>query len=295
MKKILACAVMCVFLMSMAIDAMPQEKTVKARVYVEHRPLAPVYTEKGIVWSITTDNPFLTTRGKPDKPPGKPPKPDPHPEPNGSADGVVEKWALCIGISDYQGVSNDLTYCDDDAQDWKNFLNSQGYTVTVLTNKKARASTIEAKINDLLANEDADDYVVFTYSGHGINYQGYGSCMISTDMYLLSHGWFKSKFDGADSSHIYFAFDACEIGDFTDSVTSERVGAFASNNQYSYDGDTSMRNGVFTYYQMEGWNSYNTFEDDASYAVNGMNIWASQHSVAVDPFYTDHFAGGMTP
>jgi len=207
-----------------------------------------------------------------------------------------------------------LTYCDDDATDWKNFLNGQGYNVVLLTDRQATADAIEEKINELLSNEDADDYVVFTYSGHGTTYRNYGSCMISTDMVYMTHGWLESKFDSADSSHIYFAFDACKIGgfkgvvtdgrvgafasnkDFKGVVTDGRVGAFASNKDYSYDGTGDMKNGVFTYYQMEGWNYYNNFEDDAAYAVQKMEDWASQYAgVSVDPFYVDKYTGDMTP
>jgi len=217
---------------------------------------------------------------------------------SGGGDGVVRKWALCIGISDYEGTVNDLNYCDDDAKDWAGILNGQGYNVVTLLDRSATANAIEAKIDALLADEDADDYVVFTYSGHGTTYRRYGSCMISTNMVYITHGWLESKFDSADSSHIYFTFDACKIGGFKGIVTSGRVGAFASNKDYSYDGDSSMKNGVFTYYQMDGWNNHNfgNFEDDSAYAVQGMNDWASQYAnVNVDPFYTDNYAGSMTP
>ncbi len=215
---------------------------------------------------------------------------------SGGGDGVVRKWALCIGISDYDGTANDLNYCDDDARDWANFLNGQGYHVVTLLDTQATADNIEEKINELLANEDADDYVVFTYSGHGVKYKKYGSCMISTDMVYITHKWLEAKFDAADSSHIYFAFDACQIGDFKGLVKDGRVGAFASNKDYSYDGTGDMQNGVFTYYQMEGWNYYMSFEDDAAYAVQKMEEWASGYAgVNVDPFYVDAFAGDMLP
>jgi hypothetical protein len=210
-------------------------------------------------------------------------------------DGVVRKWALVIGISDYEGTQNDLTYCDDDAMDWKNFLQSNGYSVSLLTDNQATAVNIESEIIDLLAAEDADDYVVFTYSGHGYNYPGYGSCIISTDLYYITHGFLESYFATAESQHIYFAFDACQIGGMQGLIQTGRVGAFASNNRYSYDGDSTMKNGVFTYYQMVGWGAYNNFEEDSAYAVQYMKTWASTYHVRVDPFYKDSFTGNMLP
>ena len=212
--------------------------------------------------------------------------------------GEVNKYALIIGISDYEGTSNDLEYCDDDAVDWKNFLQGEGYSVTMLTDNQATADNIEAALYDLLADEDGDDYVVLTYSGHGAKYRNYGSCIISHDLYYMTHGYFESFFDMAESQHIYFAFDACQIGGFQGLVETNRVGAFASNTKYSYDGDGSMENGVFTYYQMDGWDNqnFNNFEDDAAYAVQGMQDWASQYvGLSIDPFYTDNYAGSMMP
>jgi len=207
---------------------------------------------------------------------------------SGGGDGEVEKYALVIGISDYRGRLNDLNYCDDDAREWKSFLEGKGYSVTILTDKKALADNIVAEIDNLLALEDGNDQVVLTYSGHGAKYTGYGSCIISHDLYYIDHSYFESKFANADSSHIYFTFDACVIGDFQGLITNGRVGAFGSDNEYSYE-SPEFRNGVFTYYQMEGWNSYNNFEEDSNYAVNQMNNWGGN---SVDPFYVDNYDSG---
>lgn len=209
--------------------------------------------------------------------------------------GDVNKYALVIGISDYEGTSSDLQYCDDDAQDWKNFLQGQGYSVTMLTDNQATANNIISAINNLIAAEDGDDYVVMAYSGHGSEMTGYGSCIVSHDLYGIDHEYVESLFAGAESSHIFFSFDACVIGDFEGLVTNNRVGAFASNRRNSYDGDSSMQNGVFTYYQMQGWNSYNVFEDDSAYAVQGMKAWPSSPRIKVDPFYVDQYSGDMQP
>jgi len=211
--------------------------------------------------------------------------------------GEVNKYALVIGISDYEGTANDLEYCDDDAVDWKNFLEGEGYSVTMLTDNQATADDIEAALYALLADEDGDDYVVLTYSGHGYDYPGYGSCIISQDLYYMTHGYFESFFDLADSPHIYFAFDACEIGGFSGLVDNNRVGAFASNRRLSYDGDATMQNGVFTYYQMDGWDNQNfdNFEDDGAYAIQQFKAWAKARRIKVDPFVSDMFVGPMMP
>jgi hypothetical protein len=209
----------------------------------------------------------------------------------------VDKYALVIGISDYQGSGNDLKYCDDDALDWKNFLEGEGYTVTILTDNQATADNIDAAVDDLLLDEDNNDYVVMTYSGHGAKYLNYGSCIISHDLYYMTHGWLEQLFDSSDSPHVYFTFDACEIGDFSGLIDLNKVGAFASNRRLSYDGDSTMENGVFTYYQMDGWDNqgYDNFEDDGAYAVQKMKAWARNYRIKVDPFVKDQFTGPMYP
>jgi len=211
--------------------------------------------------------------------------------------GPVDKYALVIGISDYEGTGSDLQYCDDDAMDWKAFLQGKGYSVSVLTNAQATGSGIDAAVDALLADEDGNDYVVLTYSGHGTKYQGHGSSMISHDFYAMTHGWLEAKFDSSDSPHVYFAFDACEIGDFRGLIDNDKVGTFASNRRLSYDGDSSMKNGVFTYYQMIGWDiqGFDNFEDDGAYAVQQFKAWASAYRIKVDPFVQDSFSGDMLP
>jgi len=212
----------------------------------------------------------------------------------GGGDDPVDRYALVIGISDYRGVINDLQYCDDDALVWKSFLENNGYTVKTLIDRQAKANRIEVEINNLLSLEDGNDYVVLTYSGHGAKYSTYGSCIISHDLYYMTHGWFESKFANADSPHIYFTLDACEIGDFQGLISSNRVGAFASNNELSWE-TSEFENGVFTYYQMDGWNTYDNFQQDGTYAAGKMEDWASEHGYTVDPFVEDNYDEYMYP
>jgi hypothetical protein len=301
MKKMLAIFLVGIMVcVSMSyIEKGSEASNFKARVYIETREVVPLYTEKGIIWEKNgrdvnywekNDDPAEKSLDK-----GKSNDDALDITPKVGGDGIVKKWALCIGIADYEGTSNDLQYCDDDAIDWKNFLQGKGYTVTILLDSQATATNIDNAINQLLASEDGDDYVVFTYSGHGTRYGRYGSCIVSHDMYLMTNSWFVSKFSSADSQHIYFTFDACQIGDFQKAVITNRLGAFASNKQYSYDGDATMQNGVFTYYQMEGWGKYTTFEQDSAYAVQKMKEWAKKYAIRVDPFYLDKFSGDMYP
>ena len=202
------------------------------------------------------------------------------------------KFALVIGISDYSGTANDLTYCDDDATDWKARLQTEGYNVTVLLDRSATNSAIESAVNTLASLSVAGNEIALCYSGHGSK-----GNIVSTDLYYISSTWFKTKFANSTSVKMMFCFDACQIGAMTTSLNATgRVITVASNKtSYSYDGDATMKNGVFTYYQMKGFDnqSFTYVEDDSKYACDQMKIWATQYRIRVAPSYVDYFTGNF--
>lgn len=203
---------------------------------------------------------------------------------------AVGKYALVIGISNYSGTRNDLQYCDDDAIDWKNQLISEGYNVTLLTDLGATKEAIETEVNNLAALSNAENEIALCYSGHGSK-----GNIISTDLYYIGSKWFKTKFANSASTKMMFCFDACQIGAMaTDLNSGGRVIAVASNKtSYSYDGDESMKNGVFTYYQMQGFDvkNYIFLEPDCQFACDEMIKWAKPYRIRVVPSYTDSYSG----
>jgi hypothetical protein len=92
----------------------------------------------------------------------------------------VQKYAVIVGISDYAAIS-DLSYCDEDASDWYNFLvgtiNVPADHITVLgdghTNDypaydgEATEANIKAALANMVAIADDDDEIYFLTSGHG--------------------------------------------------------------------------------------------------------------------------------
>jgi len=200
------------------------------------------------------------------------------------------KYALVIGISNYSGTANDLQYCDDDATDWKARLQSEGYSVTSLIDLAATKTAIETAINNLASLSIAGNEIAFVYSGHGSK-----GNIISTDLYYINYSWFKTKFSTAKSTKMMFTFDACQIGYMTSALNGTgRVVAVASNKTvYSYDGDATMKNGVFTYYQMIGFDQLNYvyMEPDCDYAITQMKAWATKNKVRVAPSYVDSYTG----
>jgi len=79
----------------------------------------------------------------------------------------VAKTALCIGINDYPGMDSDLSGCVNDAHDWSAVLESRGFQVGMLLNKKATGKAVRSALDRLMATAKKGDLVVVQYSGHG--------------------------------------------------------------------------------------------------------------------------------
>jgi len=201
------------------------------------------------------------------------------------------KYALVIGISAYP-YPNTLKYCDDDARDWAQRLQQEGYTVTSVIDNQATKNNIESAVNTLASRAIAGNEIAFCYSGHG-----YKGQMISVDMYYLSDTWLKSKLGNAASTKMAFAFDACQIGSMKSALngTGRVIAVASSSSSLSYDGDASMSNGVFTYYQMKAFDQlgYIYYEPDCQYACDNFIAWAKAKRLKVSPSYSDTYTGQM--
>jgi len=169
-------------------------------------------------------------------------------------------------------------------------LQSEGYTVTTLLDLDATKTAIENAVNTLASLSNVGTEIALCYSGHGSK-----GNIISTDLYYIGSKWFKTKFANSTSRKMMFCFDACQIGAMATDLNSDgRVIAVASNKtSYSYDGDVSMKNGVFTYYQMIGFDgeNYIYLEPDCQFACDQMIKWAKSYRIRVVPSYTDSYSG----
>lgn len=221
----------------------------------------------------------------------KPPKPppdtgdseDPNPNP-------AHKYAYIVGISDYEGTANDLQYCDDDAREMKSYYMSQGFTVNSDLDRSATANNISDGLDWLIANASPGDEIVFCYSGHGAKYGKYGSCLISTDLYYVTHGFIMQKFNQVNCSKKLVTIDACEVGGFLSDGENGSFIALASNSSYSYDAP-DLNNGAWTYYFLEGTGIYTFAEDIVPYAEAGMKAWAKPYKIRVSPCHSDKYTG----
>lgn len=223
----------------------------------------------------------------------KPPKPppdttggdDPNPDP-------AHKYAYVVGISDYEGTANDLQYADDDGAAMKSYFQSQGFTVRMDLDRNATADNIDAGLQWLIDQAQPGDEVAFSYSGHGVKYNNYGSCIISTDLYYMTHGYVMQKFNAINCTKKLATIDACVIGDFHSDCLTGTFMATASNNTYSYDAP-DLQQGAWTYFFLEGADDlgYVFGEEVAPYAEAEMKAWARTYHLRVSPIHTDMYDG----
>ena len=81
-----------------------------------------------------------------------------------------KRKAVCLGINNYPGTSNDLRGCVNDAKAWQNLLAATyGFRTHLLLDKQATYGGFTETLGNYIADSKAGDHIVGTYSGHGTN------------------------------------------------------------------------------------------------------------------------------
>lgn len=157
---------------------------------------------------------------------------------------------------------------------------------------QANANNIVSGLEWLMNSASPGDEIAFIYSGHGAMYGQNGSCIISADLYYITHDFIMEYVSLANCTKKMVALDACEIGDFHDNIETGMIVATASDRSYSYDGESWMQNGVWTYYYIESLEGGEVFNENAmEYAKTQMKLWGRQYHIRVTPKNTDSYDG----
>jgi len=93
-----------------------------------------------------------------------------------SGDNKPQHWAVIVGISDYKAIG-DLRFCDEDSNDWFNYLTEMGYDHIVVMGDDtstymqydglATEYNVKQALIDVVAQAGEQDTVAFITSGHG--------------------------------------------------------------------------------------------------------------------------------
>ncbi|UCD21894.1 MAG: caspase family protein [Chloroflexota bacterium] len=249
MKQILVIALVLVLALSIAAPAtsMTQATGGPSKVTPDDLPVVKPPMELIGGSSTPTGNPHGGPPGQEDKPdrPGKPDK-----------ETSANKWAVVVGIADYEGSEYDLWHTDEDAKEMASALTENyGFdkgNVRVLLNRKATYGAIVSAIDWLIQNEDTESTVVLFFSGHGfraVDSEGWDSDtesdgqdegIVSHDFYGLPDGFLQQKLSALESQKIALCFGSCHSGgmfdDASDLQGANRVIASACRaDEYGWD------------------------------------------------------------
>ncbi len=249
MRRIIVTVFVLMLALSIAVPAtsMTQAMAVTSKAPSDDLPVVKPAIELVGGPAIPLGNPHGVPPGQETKP-DKPGKPDKEPSAN--------KWAVVVGIADYEGSGYDLWHTDEDAKEMANALiENYGFdngNVKLLLNRKAPYTAIVSAIDWLIANEDAESTVVFFFSGHGFRAadsegwdsdsesDGYDEGIVSYDFYGLADGFLQEKLSALESQKVALCFGSCHSGGMFDYATdlqgANRVIASACRaDEYAWD------------------------------------------------------------
>jgi len=235
-------------------------------------------------------------------------------------DGITQRYAIIVGISDYLNLdsSHDLQYADEDANDWYyqlvTYLDDpfDSSNVYVLGDNNqdnyikydgiASENNIIQTIQNILAQLDGDDKLVFVFSGHGY-YDNVHSYLYAYDAGsepadLESEDGFISDVELArelsySAAKVFVFLDACHSGGFSEPATTNSnkkniLVLTATTAEDTTKDDDTVQNGVWTYGFLDSWrteyeNSVLHYLEDIYDYTKNYNDWYDLHKGNDDP------------
>ena len=186
----------------------------------------------------------------------------------GGDGGTVNKYAVIVGISDYKAIS-DLSYCDEDASDWYNYLKGQGYTSWVYGDGHtsnypkydgyATEYNVKAAINNMISLADSNDIIAYIDSGHGTTSAGKALCCMwdyssgeNGEDGALKNSELQALFNGVNCGGIFIFLDTCNSGGMNGVMSNANanmvyMATTCTSSGYGYD-DSTSKNGLWTEY-----------------------------------------------
>jgi hypothetical protein len=135
-------------------------------------------------------------------------------------------YAVVVGISEYSAdPSNNLNYCDDDAQGVYDALlaspNWSASNIRLITDQAATKSAITSAINTMVATATADDVILYYHSSHGSNQtdtapldeaDGMDEIICTTDFINFTDDELGDLFAPARTKNLVVLLDTCFSG-----------------------------------------------------------------------------------
>jgi hypothetical protein len=127
-----------------------------------------------------------------------------------------ERYALLIGISQYPGLDNDLTYPVADAQDLGSELANQAWNTLVLKDASATKEGIKSAIKSHFASIPKDGTALIYYAGHGT------LSNLNAAAYQTKYGTL-STYTGDIGEAVLVPYDFDNSANWTGGITSDEL------------------------------------------------------------------------
>jgi subtilisin-like proprotein convertase family protein/agmatine/peptidylarginine deiminase len=183
------------------------------------------------------------------------------------------RYAVIIGVSNYKAI-NDLSYCDEDASDWYDYLLERGYDIVVYGDSNsgnypqydglATENNIRLAIRNMVATASSSDTIAIVFSGHGSGNGSGSSLYCAWDMSSGESGQDGSYYDtelasdltGVQAKTVFVFFDSCYSGGMGPELSALgisgaiNVATTCTANGYGYD-EPNYSNGAWTHWYLE--------------------------------------------
>lgn len=209
-------------------------------------------------------------------------------------------WAVIVGVADYQYSSpfeGDLTYTDDDARELYDALSPiwGSSHVKLLLNAQGTKAGIQSAISSWLDPlEDADDTILFFFSGHG-GYADYDQVPVdeidgrdeyivpydaSDDESMIFDDQLNTWLSELESTRQVVIIDSCYSGgfiggDFTRDLSRSGRVVIAATEEDEVGWETSaLSHSVFRYYLLDGLEHLDLLDANGNNEVSAEELFA---------------------
>jgi hypothetical protein len=132
----------------------------------------------------------------------------------------MKKIAFLSGINDYAGAANNLRGCVNDVRDWRELLESLGFSCVTLLNEDVERSNFYDEFLFHIKAAQRGDYAFIQYSGHGTQVpdvngdepDGYDEALYLRDGVFSDDTTNKILQEINPGANIILAFDSCFSG-----------------------------------------------------------------------------------
>ncbi|MFC1866216.1 caspase domain-containing protein [Chloroflexota bacterium] len=215
----------------------------------------------------------------------------------------VEYWAVIVGVADYLYFDSaplfpkpvkgyDLVYSDDDAIELADQLSSiwGADHIKLLVDSQATKSSIQDTITVWLdLREEANDVVMFYFSGHG--QQDSNSkytiwpydTLANSDRNEIQDDILDSWLRCLESSQQIIIIDSCNSGGFVNELYKYgRIVITSSLKDEDSHEKPTLSNSIFTYFFLDAFNNLDNVDDnnDNSISIQEVFNWAESKTVS---------------